>query len=104
LSTGTQNSLTRLNVALAMVAGAGFILMTLVLGTGVIQGKEADGSTLGLLFAVGLALFVSGLIGWLAVAQPYKHFDDINVPKDTGHHGGHAESHEHSADAGHSTH
>lgn len=71
---------------LAMVAGLGVVLMMVALGIGVVQGSGADGSTIGMLFAAGLILFILGAVGWFAVVQPQKHFDDITVPMDTGHH------------------
>jgi len=71
---------------LSMVAGVGFILMMLALGSGVVQGDAANGQAIGMAFAAGLALFLCGFIGWLAVVQPFKHFDDINIPKEAGNH------------------
>jgi len=77
-------------LGVAMVAGVGVLLMMLALGVGVVQGKAADGNTVGLLFAAGLVLFVLGAGSWFAVVQPQKHFDDINQPAEDEHHG-HAE-------------
>ncbi len=79
---------------LALTAGAGLILMMLALGIGVVQGEAADASTIGLTFAGGLALLVLGIGGWLALVQPFKHFDDINEPHFTGHHEHDAAAHE----------
>jgi hypothetical protein len=73
-------------LGLALIAGLGFILMMFALGIGVIQGSAADSNAIGLFFAVGLALFVIGAVGWFATARPDKHFDDINVPQYSGHH------------------
>jgi hypothetical protein len=75
-------------LGLAVLAGLGFILMMIALGMGVIGGADADSSAVGLLFAVGLALFILGAVGWFATARPDRHFDDINVPQYTGHHEG----------------
>lgn len=72
---------------LALTAGAGLILMILALGIGVVQGASANGSLIGLLFAGGLLLLVAGVGAWAAVVRPFANFDDINVPKDSGHHG-----------------
>jgi hypothetical protein len=69
-----------------MTAGIGFILMMLALGFGVVQGSAANGQAVGMGFAIGLALFVIGVIGWVAVVQPFKNFDDINIPKEAGNH------------------
>lgn len=76
-------------LGLALVAGLGFILMMIALGLGVIGGSNADSSAIGLLFATGLALLLFGAVGWFATARPDRHFDDINVPKYTGHHDEH---------------
>lgn len=80
---------------LSLIAGIGLTAMMLVLGFGVIQGENADGGLLGLFFAAGLALFLFGAGGWVAVVQPHKHFDDINEPHYTGHHEEHHEADEH---------
>jgi hypothetical protein len=74
-------------LGLAMLAGLGVVLMMTALAIGVIQGSAADSSAVGLFFAGGLVLFILGAAGWFAVVQPQKHFDDINIPMDTGHHG-----------------
>ncbi len=71
---------------LALTAGAGLILMILALAFGVIQGDAANSTVTGLTFVGGLALLLIGIAGWLAVVQPFEHFDDINVPQYTGHH------------------
>ena len=73
-------------VLLAFTAGLGLTIMAVALALGAIQGSNADGDVIGLTFAVGLALFVLGFAGWIGIVQPHKHFDDINVPADTGHH------------------
>lgn len=79
-------------LVVSLVAGLGFILMATSLGVGVIQGSSADANAIGLLFAAGLLLLILGGAGWLAIVQPYKHFDDINEPQYTGHH--HEEHHD----------
>jgi hypothetical protein len=73
-----------LQVGLAFIAGTGLTLMVVAAGIGVVNGTADDGA-LGLLFAVGVALLVSGIIAWFAVVRPDTHFDDINVPMYHGH-------------------
>jgi hypothetical protein len=86
---------------LALTGGAGVILMIVALGIGVVQ-PDANGTVVGVTFAGGLALLAVGIIGWVALTKPYAHFDDINQPKYTGHHGEHhAEHDEGSAEAAH---
>ncbi len=80
-----------LTFSLALAAGAGLIIMIVALASGSIQGDSANTSTFNGLFAIGVALFLVGIVGWLVVVHPWTHFDDINVPLDTGHgHGGHS--------------
>lgn len=86
---------TPVSLGLSFTAGFGFTTMAAALALGVIGGDKADGGTIGLLFVGGLALFVVGVAGWVAVVQPHKHFDDINQPMDAGHH--HEEHETHSA-------
>lgn len=85
----TRNST---SFGLALTAGAGLILMILALGFGVVQ-SDANSTVIGITFAGGLLLLITGIGGWLAVTKPFAHFDDINLPKYTGHHD------EHHADA-----
>ena len=75
-----------------MVAGLGVFLMITALAIGVIQGSAADTSTVGLVFAAGLVLFLLGAGSWFAIVQPQKHFDDINQPAEAEPHG-HADDH-----------
>ena len=75
---------------LSLLAGGGLVLIILVLAYGVVLGSAADDAPLGLLFLLGLALFISGAVGWAVVVRPFEHFDDINVPLDDGHGHGHA--------------
>ena len=82
----TKPPQTPVTLGLSFTAGIGFIAMATALGVGVVQGNTADGNAIGLLFVAGLALFILGFVGWLMVFQPYKRFDDINVPQYTGHH------------------
>lgn len=84
-------------LAMSMFAGLGVILMIFAGAIGVVQGETADANLLGLMFAGGVAFLLLGTIGWFGLTQPHKHFDDINVPMDTGHHGhdAHADHDEH---------
>jgi hypothetical protein len=72
------------SLGLAFAAGLGLTLCIIALGMGVVDG-EANTSAIGLLFVAGILLMALGIIGWFAVVQPYKNFDDINVPKYHGH-------------------
>jgi len=72
---------------LALMAGIGLVLMILAGGIGVTQSSDADPTLVSILFAAGLLVFASGVIAWLAVVQPYRHFDDIDVPMDEHGHG-----------------
>jgi hypothetical protein len=73
-------------LGLALAAGGGLILMITALAIGVSQADNANGTSISTMLILGLALFIFGLVGWVAVVRPYEHFDDINVPKYTGHH------------------
>jgi hypothetical protein len=63
--------------------------MLLVAAVGVINGESMDASGLGLLFAAGTAMLISGIIVWFAVVRPDLRFDDINQPMYHGHHDEH---------------
>lgn len=82
-------------LGMSMIAGLGVTLLVVALGIGVIQGTAADSNTIGVTFAVGIGLFIFGAGGWYALTQPQRHFDDINVPLDDGHHGHDAHADEH---------
>ncbi|MDX2137429.1 MAG: hypothetical protein SF123_04990 [Chloroflexota bacterium] len=86
----TDNPMT---FGLAMLAGSGVILMILALGYGVVAGANADTNAIGLFFILGIALMISGFIGWFAVTRPDLHIDDINIPLDDGHGHGHDTHH-----------
>lgn len=77
-------------VGLAFLAGTGLTLMVVVAGIAVVD-PTMDSSTLGLVFAVGVAMLASGILAWFAAVRPDTHFDDINVPMYHGHdhHDGH---------------
>ncbi|HEX2905864.1 MAG TPA: hypothetical protein VHO69_03335 [Phototrophicaceae bacterium] len=70
-------------LGLALVAGLGVILAIIALADGVIQGNS---DFTGLLLVAGLLLFILGVGGWFGLVQPYRHFDDINVPAPDEHH------------------
>lgn len=74
-----------LSTTFAMIGGGGIIIIIIALGIGVIN-LEADGTALAMLIFVGLALLVFGVGAWTVAVQPYKNFDDINVPQYHGHH------------------
>lgn len=74
---------------LAMVAGLGLVLMIIALGAGVNVDTQGGNTMLFVLLA-GLAMLVIGVGAWVAVVQPFRHFDDINQPLDDGH--GHSHS------------
>ncbi|MFN8376128.1 MAG: hypothetical protein U0694_25050 [Anaerolineae bacterium] len=76
MATGTSPKFTPVTMGLAMVAGLGLTFMVVALGVGTIQGAEADANAIGLFFAAGLGLLVTGIVGWFAVLQPQKHFDE----------------------------
>jgi hypothetical protein len=84
-----RNALTE---GLALLAGLGVMLMVAAAIVGV---TDSNAESVGLLFAVGVALFIAGLASWLGVVRPWENFDDISTPADSGHH--HAE-HEHEDD------
>ncbi len=73
----------QLKLGLAFVAGIGLTIMVIAAGIGVIGGVE--NSALGLLFAVGTAMLITGIIVWFAVERPDAHFDDINEAQYHGH-------------------
>ncbi|MCC6615056.1 MAG: hypothetical protein IT320_16385 [Anaerolineae bacterium] len=77
---------------LSLLAGIGLITMILSLAYGVIAGADASTSSIGSFFVLGLVLFITGVLSWVAVVRPFENFDDINIPMDTGH--GHTEPHE----------
>jgi ABC-type nickel/cobalt efflux system permease component RcnA len=74
-----------LNFGLALTAGLGLLVMITALAVGVVQGESADSRTVGFTLVTGLALLFCGFVGWLIVVRPFDHFDNIDIPKDTGH-------------------
>jgi hypothetical protein len=89
-----RGKLTHEEIALAFLIGGGFTLMMIAGGLGVAVGSEANPTTFGMLFLLGLIVFIAGVVIWMVMIKPWTQFDDINVPKDAGHHGGehHGES------------
>ncbi len=83
----TRHTNNPLTFGLALAAGIGIILMIIALALGAVRGEAADSTAFNLTLIGGILLTILGIGGWLAVVQPFKHFDDINVPQDTGHHG-----------------
>jgi MYXO-CTERM domain-containing protein len=83
-----RGKLTPEEFALAFLAGGGFVLMMIAGGVGVSVGDAANASTYGMLFLLGLAALIAGAVLWAVLVRPWTQFDDINVPKDTGHHAG----------------
>jgi hypothetical protein len=78
-----------LSFGLALASGTGLTLMIVALGAGVLF-PETPNALLNLGLFAGLALLVLGIIGWAAMTQPFRHFDDIDQPLDDGHGHGHA--------------
>jgi hypothetical protein len=78
-----------LRLGLAFIAGLGLTLMIVVAGIGVVIGESAQGASMGLIFAAGVAMLATGIIAWFAVVRPDTHFDDINQPMYHGHHDDH---------------
>ena len=85
ITTETQPSRS-LTVGLSFVSGIGLTLMIIAAGIAVIGGEAADSASLGLLFVLGAAMLVTGIIVWFALVRPHTHFDDINEPMYHGHH------------------
>ncbi|GAB4571704.1 MAG: hypothetical protein Kow0077_09120 [Anaerolineae bacterium] len=86
-----RGKLTAEEIALAFLMGFGMLLMILAGGFGTAL-ENANPSVFGTIFGLGLAAFVIGFALWLAFVNPWEQFDDINQPKDTGHHS-HGEAH-----------
>lgn len=81
----TQEISENLLVGLSMLGGLGITMMVVAAGIGVVV-SDVDSGLIGLTVLVGAALLVAGIGGWVIAVRPYAHFDDINVPMDTGHH------------------
>ncbi|MBN2472859.1 MAG: hypothetical protein JXN59_19195 [Anaerolineae bacterium] len=78
-------------LALAFLIGFGLLLMILAGGFGTAL-DNANPVVFGTIFGLGLAALLIGIVLWMAFVRPWTQFDDINVPKDAGHHG-HGEAH-----------
>jgi hypothetical protein len=72
-----------ITLTFAFVAGGGILLMLTALVVGVIDPNA--GGVIGLLFVLGVAGMLSGIIAWIATVRPFTHFDDINIPLYHGH-------------------
>jgi uncharacterized membrane protein len=83
----TQQPSHTLQIGLAFVSGVGITLMVVAAAVGVVGGVES--AALGLLFAMGTAMLLTGIIVWFAVVRPDTRFDDINEPQYHGHHDEH---------------
>lgn len=81
-----RGTLNPLEIALAFLIGVGFLMMSLAGGVGAAFGLEAGEAVYGVLFVIGLFAFLIGSGLWVFLVKPWTQFDDINVPKDTGHH------------------
>jgi len=86
-----RGKLTSEEKALAFLIGFGMLLMILSVMLGVSL-EGANPVVFGTLFGLGVAAFVMGIVFWLAFIRPWTQFDDINVPRDSGHHE-HSEAH-----------
>lgn len=75
-----QNPLT---LGLSFIAGGGVTLMIVALAIGVAD--PAQESLVWLLFLVGLAMMIGGIVAWLGVVRPHENFDDIDQPLYDGH-------------------
>lgn len=81
-------------MGLAFCAGIGLVLMVIALGIGAVQGDAANLATVNLTFVAGLVMLIAGCIGWFAIVQPQRHFDNINLPAEDDHgHTAHADEH-----------
>ena len=81
-----RGKLTNVEIALAFLIGLGVMFMALAGGMGAAFGNYANEVLYGVIFAAGVLAFLSGVILWFVLVKPWMQFDDINVPKDTGHH------------------
>lgn len=83
---------------LALIGGLGIVLMIIALGVGVLQ-AGADTRVAAVTMVAGVLLLVFSVVGWVVLTKPFQNFDDINVPKYTGHH--HDEHHDGQGDEHH---
>ena len=72
-------------IGLSMLGGAGIVAITVALGIGVIL-PDVNGQLVGLVVTAGFGMLVMAIAGWALATQPFKNFDDINVPQYHGHH------------------
>ncbi len=71
---------------LAMIGGLGIALIVVALGLGAAGVLSAESNTVGIGVLLGLMLLVFAIGGWLISAQPFRHFDNIDVPAPDEHH------------------
>ena len=69
---------------LSLSAGFGLVLIIIALAISMVFGEPVAYLVSGAI-AAGVVLMIIGIGGWLAVVQPWRHFDDINQPLDDGH-------------------
>lgn len=85
--------LTSTTLGFSFLAGLGILLMIIALAVGVITGSSttetatSSSSTITLLFIAGLLALIAGAAAWIGVTQPFRNFDNINVPADDDAHG-----------------
>lgn len=79
---------------LAMVGGLGIIFIVASLGLGAAGVLLPESNTVGIGVLLGLMLLVFAIGGWLISAQPFRHFDNIDVPAPDEHHGHDDHSHD----------
>jgi hypothetical protein len=83
-------------VALAFLIGTGMTLMAVAGGLGAAFADAANETYFAVLFWIGVVALIIGIALWCVIVRPWTQFDDINVPKDSGHpdggHPGHKEA------------
>lgn len=78
-----------------MVGGLGITIIVLVLGFGVAGVLPEEGNLVGTGILLGLMLLAFAIGGWLISAQPFRHFDNIDVPAPDEEHGHDEHHHDH---------
>jgi hypothetical protein len=82
--TNTPNTNQSLITWLAMLGGLGITLMVGAIAIGSVD-ANANSTAIGLAILTGLLCLFGAIATWIAVVQPHKHFDDINVAQYHGH-------------------
>lgn len=75
---------------LAMIGGLGMTIMIVAAGVGVAD-STVDSQVIGLFVLIGFIILISAILTWLFVAQPYRSFDNIDIPAPDEH----AHEHDH---------